>query len=216
MQETGMKKQTIRQFTHQAKTYEYELHLGGVKRLNLRIRPDGTIRVSAPRLTSHRTIDDFLSLYGDKIEAAVVRAQARQRNDAPTLTKAQQAAQKEWLLAIIRECHQNLVLPRFDALDLVLTERQRRFILSPTAIRIRVMKTRWGSCSSKGNLNFNCLLMLAPPEVLDSVVVHELCHRKHMNHSAAFYAEIDRVFPDYKIHHAWLKKNGRALMNRVK
>jgi predicted metal-dependent hydrolase len=82
-------------------------------------------------------------------------------------------------------------------------------------ITIRTQKTRWGSCSSKGNLNFNCLLMLAPPEVLDSVVVHELCHRKHMNHSAAFYAEIARVMPDYKARHAWLKQNGNALMNRV-
>ena len=64
-------------------------------------------------------------------------------------------------------------------------------------ITIRNQRTRWGSCSSKGNLNFNCLLVLAPPGVLDSVVVHELCHRKEMNHSEKFYAEVLRVFPDY-------------------
>ena len=64
-------------------------------------------------------------------------------------------------------------------------------------ITIRNQRSRWGSCSSKGNLNFNCLLMLAPPEVIDSVVVHELCHRKEMNHSDRFYSEVLRVFPDY-------------------
>ncbi|MBQ1233170.1 MAG: M48 family metallopeptidase, partial [Clostridia bacterium] len=79
----------------------------------------------------------------------------------------------------------------------------------------RTQKTRWGSCSSKGNLNFNCLLLLAPPEVLDCIVVHELCHRKQMNHSSAFYAEVLRVMPDYHTRHAWLKKNGTALMGRV-
>ena len=82
-------------------------------------------------------------------------------------------------------------------------------------ITIRNQKSRWGSCSSKGNLNFNCLLMLAPPEVLDSVVVHELCHRKEMNHSEAFYAEVLRVFPEYKKWHGWLKENGTALMRRM-
>lgn len=82
-------------------------------------------------------------------------------------------------------------------------------------ITVRTQKTRWGSCSSKGNLNFNCLLLLAPPEVLDCIVVHELCHRKQMNHSKAFYAEVLRVMPDYHTRHAWLKKNGTALMNRV-
>lgn len=75
-------------------------------------------------------------------------------------------------------------------------------------ITIRNQKTRWGSCSSKGNLNFNCLLMLYPDEVIDSVVVHELCHRKHMNHSAEFYAEVERVYPDYRKWNKWLKEHG--------
>ena len=80
-------------------------------------------------------------------------------------------------------------------------------------ITIRNQRSKWGSCSSKGNLNFNCLLMLAPPEVIDSVVVHELCHRKEMNHSERFYAEVLRVFPDYYKWDKWLKDNGSILMS---
>ena len=82
-------------------------------------------------------------------------------------------------------------------------------------ITIRSQRTRWGSCSAAGNLNFNCLLMLAPPEVLDSVVVHELCHRKEPNHSRRFYAEVLRVFPDYRRWQKWLKDNGTALLSRL-
>ncbi|MCD8075046.1 MAG: M48 family metallopeptidase [Lachnospiraceae bacterium] len=82
-------------------------------------------------------------------------------------------------------------------------------------ITIRNQRSRWGSCSAKGNLNFNCLLMLTPPEVIDSVVVHELCHRKEMNHSKAFYAEVLRVFPDYYKWDRWLKKHGNELMRRM-
>ena len=82
-------------------------------------------------------------------------------------------------------------------------------------ITIRSQRTRWGSCSSKGNLNFNCLLMLFPDEVVDYVVVHELCHRKHMNHSAAFYTEVERVFSEYQRCQKWLKENGELYLSRL-
>lgn len=82
-------------------------------------------------------------------------------------------------------------------------------------ITIRNQRTRWGSCSSKGNLNFNCLLMLAPPEVLNYVVVHELCHRREMNHSSRFWTEVEKILPDYKEQKRWLKENGSSLMERM-
>lgn len=83
-------------------------------------------------------------------------------------------------------------------------------------ITIRNQKTRWGSCSQKGNLNFKCLLMLAPPQVIDYVVVHELCHRKEMNHSKAFWSEVERVIPDYRQLEKWLKNEGTLLIQRAR
>lgn len=82
-------------------------------------------------------------------------------------------------------------------------------------ISIRCQKKRWGSCSSKGDLSFNCLLMLLPQEVSDSVIVHELCHRKHMDHSAAFYREVRRVMPEYDKNTAVLKKQGAVILARI-
>lgn len=76
-------------------------------------------------------------------------------------------------------------------------------------------RTRWGSCSSNGSLNFNCLLMLTPPEVLDYVVVHELCHRKEMNHSGKFWAEVEKILPDYPLRRKWLTDHGSALIARL-
>ena len=100
------------------------------------------------------------------------------------------------------------------------TERVNHFckVMDVTVgrITIRNQKTRWGSCSSKGNLNFNCLLMLTPPEVIDYGVVHELCHRKEMNHSGAFWAEVEKVIPSYKEQVKWLKENGGKIIGRMK
>ena len=79
-------------------------------------------------------------------------------------------------------------------------------------ITIKDTKSRWGSCSYQGNLNFCWRLILAPEEVLDYIVVHELCHRLEMNHSARFWAEVKRVLPEYEKGKEWLKENGLALL----
>lgn len=80
-----------------------------------------------------------------------------------------------------------------------------------TTITVRDQKTRWGSCSSRGTLSFNYRLMFAPPRVLDYVVVHELCHLTHMNHSRDFWNMVERIMPDYKIYKEWLQKHGQEL-----
>lgn len=82
-------------------------------------------------------------------------------------------------------------------------------------ITIRSQKTRWGSCSSIGNLNFNCLLMMLPDEVVDYVVVHELCHLIEMNHSKDFWSQVEYIMPDYKKHKKWLKEHGNEIMERM-
>ena len=82
-------------------------------------------------------------------------------------------------------------------------------------VSIRAQKTRWGSCSSKGNLNFNCLLALCPEGVMRYVVVHELSHRRHMNHSKAFWSMVEEYMPDYKEQKLYLKRNGDLLMARL-
>ena len=75
-------------------------------------------------------------------------------------------------------------------------------------IFIKEQKTRWGSCSSLGNLNFNWKLILLNEELLDYVVVHELAHRIEMNHSPRFWAQVERILPDYRERRKWLKEKG--------
>ena len=84
----------------------------------------------------------------------------------------------------------------------------KRMAVDYNRIAVRAAKTRWGSCSAQGNLNFHWKLVLMPPEILDYVVVHELAHRKEMNHSQRFWAEVERILPDYKARRKWLKEFG--------
>lgn len=104
-------------------------------------------------------------------------------------------------------------------------QQAKRYISSRTAelarkhgfkynrITIRGQKTRWGSCSSNRNLNFNWRLMQAPPEAVDYIIIHELCHLKEMNHSAAFWELVARYCPQYKKWRRWFKINGGSLQS---
>ena len=135
---------------------------------------------------------------------------------------------QDWLRKHLEKVESRPALPRFTEAQIRdLADKALKTIPARVAyfasrmgvtygrITIRNQTSRWGSCTSQGNLNFNCLLMLAPPEVLDYVVVHELCHRKEMNHSAKFWTEVARVLPDYETRKKWLKDNGAALIARL-
>ncbi|MDR7868669.1 MAG: SprT family zinc-dependent metalloprotease [Sporomusaceae bacterium] len=100
----------------------------------------------------------------------------------------------------------------------VLTERTAHWAgalgVRPRRIFIREQRSRWGSCSSRGNVSYNWRVVMAPPAVVDYLVVHELCHMKEANHSAAFWRLVGEADPDYKEHRRWLRSHG-ALLTRL-
>lgn len=180
---------------------KYSLVRSDRKTLSLCIK-DGELIVRAPRHASLSDIERFVHSHSDWIEKKMAVSIA-QREEASKLLPIG----KKELAALYGEARR--VIPQRVAYYAPIVG------VSYGRVTIRRQKTRWGSCNAEGDLNFNCLLMLTPREVLDSVVVHELCHRKEMNHSKEFYREVYRVFPEYKKWHGWLRQNGGVLMKRV-
>lgn len=172
------------------------------KTLSIRITQEGNLEIRAPLGMPKREIEAFLKEKAQWIEThrAKVLAEYAQGQEAPL--------GEEEILTLAEQMRQRL------------PEKLNRHAASMGVtfgrVTIRCQQTRWGSCSGKGNLNFNCLLMLAPEEVLDYVVVHELAHRKQMNHSALFWQEVAGECPDYKKSLRWLKDRGGALLSRAR
>lgn len=172
------------------------------KTLSLEISGSGEIIARAPLRMKDREIYSFVTSKHKWIEKHLLKIQ-NANNTVPTNALTRQELDR------LYESAKKYLPKRVEYFaNLIGTDYGR--------ITVRCQKTKWGSCSSKGNLNFNCLLMLTPPEVIDSVVAHELCHRRFMNHSADFYRLLYSVFPDYDICSKWLKSNGSAIMQRVK
>jgi predicted metal-dependent hydrolase len=78
-------------------------------------------------------------------------------------------------------------------------------------VAVRELKNRWATCSPNGNLAFHWKCMMAPASVIDYIVVHELCHLHHLDHTEAFWNEVDKLIPDYANRKEWLRKNGAAM-----
>ncbi|MDD2582026.1 MAG: SprT family zinc-dependent metalloprotease [Desulfuromonadaceae bacterium] len=84
--------------------------------------------------------------------------------------------------------------------------------VEPAGVNIKTFKSRWGSCTAKGELEFNWLIMLAPNRMVDYVVIHKLCHLIHHDHSSEFWWEVGRVMPDYQVCREWLLENSEGLL----
>lgn len=176
---------------------EYTLIRSDRKTLSVQIKPDGTLLVRAPRRMNKRQIEDFLQAKSHWIK--------KHLSSLPDISQPRLTDQE---LAQLRESARRQITDRVAYFAPLVGVNYGR-------ISIRTQHTRWGSCSPEGNLSFNALLALAPKEVLDYVVVHELCHRREMNHSAQFWACVEQVLPDYQFHKCWLKDNGQSLMARL-
>ncbi|MCR4617553.1 MAG: M48 family metallopeptidase [Lachnospiraceae bacterium] len=169
--------------------------------LSLEVKQDGRVIVRAPMRASLADIKRFIDSHEKWLEKHLKKIEEIEK----TLPKDRLSDEDIKRLAAMAK---KVIPERCAYYASLLNVRYGR-------ITIRNQVTRWGSCSSKGNLNFNCLLMLTPNEVIDSVVVHELCHLLEMNHSPRFYAHVYSVFPEYKKWDKWLKTNGDAIMRRM-
>ena len=172
------------------------------KTLAIEIRPDMRVIVRAPHRAPNGYIEQFISDRADWIVEHLRRMEQKNRQCNDTLP--------------VKKLSNNDIKKLADKACTCIPGRVAHFAplvgVTYGRITIRNQRTRWGSCSSRGNLNFNCLLMLAPPEVIDYVVVHELCHRKEMNHSQLFWNEVARVLPGYAEQEKWLKTHGNEIM----
>ena len=171
------------------------------KTLSMQIR-DGRVLIRAPLRASEAEIRQFAENHRQWLEKHLRKAQEMEQAKAGT-----RKLTEEEIRELMKQA--KAVIPQRVAYWAA------RIGVRYGRITIRCQKTRWGSCSAKGNLNFNCLLMLTPPEVLDSIIVHELCHRKEMNHSQRFYAEVLRVMPEYRQYQKWLKDHGEMILYRA-
>lgn len=180
---------------------EYTIIKSNRRTLSLEVK-EGRLIVRSPRRATDEEINAFVAKHKIWIEKNILKMKKRKE-----------------LLNGIEPLSQSDIRTLTDKALSVIPDRVKHYaeIIGVTygRITIRNQRSRWGSCSAKGNLNFNCLLMLAPSEVLDSVIVHELCHRKVMNHSDRFYAEVLRAFPNYRVCSKWLKENGDVLVMRM-
>ncbi|WMC92889.1 M48 family metallopeptidase [Kineothrix sp. MB12-C1] len=186
-------------------TAEYEIFRSKRKTYSLSLNDSGILRVRIPIHVTDYEVEQILLQKQFWITDRIAEFMKQQNNRPKNhFTPEQQLALEKRYRQAAREWIPSRVTYYMNAYPYILPARNMK-------ITIRDQKTRWGSCSSKGSLSFNWRLMLAPPGILDYVIVHELCHLIHMNHSQEFWKCVGDILPDYKERRKWLKDHGNEL-----
>ena len=174
---------------------EYKIIRSRRRTIALEITEDATLLVRAPSKMPIYEIEAFVEKNRDWIDANMAKAKSRnKRIDAYGMMSPNEIS----ALCILAEA---AIPPKVERFAQILGVTYGR-------VSIRHQKSLWGSCTAEGDLSFNCLLMKAPEEVMDYVIVHELCHRLEMNHSPAFWDHVSKVIPDHKKQRKWLREEG--------
>lgn len=206
------------------------------KTIALIVQPNGELLVRAPQRATQRQITDMLEKHAGWIAKKQAEIKFRPAAFASRQFVAGEIfffLGKRYSLEIISAQKPVLVLKQnFQLAQLAQSEAKtifehwykkeaRRIFTERIAhyaekhgfdvkqVKLSSARTRWGSCSSKGYINLTWRLVMAPPEIIDYVVVHELCHLREANHSSAFWAQVAAIMPDYKSQRRWLKENGQ-------
>lgn len=182
-----------------SKTIYPEITYSKRKSIGIRVLEEGIVKVKAPYFTSKKSIENVLLENKDWIEAAFLRMEDEKEHHIPAFSEEEI---KEY-----RKEARKIFLKKSEFYSKCMDVSYER-------IAVKDQATRWGSCSRKGNLNFNWRLILMPEEILDYVVVHELAHLKQLNHSPEFWKIVQEVLPDYKSRRKWLKENGGYFIRR--
>ena len=184
---------------------EYTFIRSKRRTIGITVKPDGSVIVRVPLRCSQARAEAFVLEKQTWIEKAQKRMAERRaavgdEAAAPMFSKAE--------LNDLKKQAKKVIIP-------MVAQVAPEIGVTYGSISIRAQKSRWGSCSSKGNLNFNCLLILLPEQLRRYVVVHELCHRKEMNHSQAFWREVAKYQPTYREDRKQLQEQGRELLERI-
>lgn len=223
---------------------EYNLVRSKRKTVALYVQLDGSLLVRAPLRANKKLIDTFVGSKEKWIEKQRLKL-AHQLSTQPG-KETKQYNQilylgKDYPVEIVEQLEKQLI---FDGKKFIIAKKNysqiasmieawyrnearrlmndrvsryaRNYHLEPKKIRITSARTRWGSCSSLGTVSFSWRLIMAPLDVIDYVVVHELVHLHEKNHQKAFWAKVALILPDYESRRKWLRINGGNIMNNIR
>ena len=188
-------------------TIQYKIIKRSKKNYILRIKDEISIELSIPKRDSYINGVNFINKNKNIIEKKIIDYEKKLREIKPKGTV-------KFLGKLLSEKENNLTQEKMEEEGIkVLMNKMKKWSdvigVSPLKVRIKLLKTAWGICYSNGNISLNIKLIKADPKIIDYVIIHELCHLIHHNHSKEFWNELKKYYPDYKEAKMVLKNEGR-------